>query len=281
MRKILITLATLITSLAILLALDLGRFDFQYVDAGGHALRMFIRGHGSPVVVFETGGRGSVGAPLEMWSLVQPAVSKFTTTVSYDRAGVGMSDPGPEPRDARQIARELHTALRNAGLFPPYVLVGHSFGGPLIRVYAGMFPDEVAGMVLVDPTQEEFINRNPSPAVRQGNIPDNDWREIQSSLAEAHDSRVPANVPVILITGMGPRVFPGYITEKQIQEYRAGHQLWLQFHSQWLAKIPNAQHIITYISGHNVPGTEPDLIIHAIRQIVVKEPQGDQPQLAK
>ncbi len=268
MRKILITFATLISSAAIILALDLGRFASQYVDAGGHPLRMRIRGHGGPVVVFEGGGRGSVGAPLEMWLYEQPAVSKFTTTVAYDRAGIGMSDPGPEPRDARQIARELHTALHNARLAPPYLLVGHSFGGPLNRVFAGMYPDEVAGLVLVDPTQEEFINRNPNPAVNKGDIPDSDWHQIQSSLAEAHESRVPANIPVVLITGMGPRVFPGFVTEKQIQEYRAIHELWLKFHEEWLKKVPNAQHIITENSGHDVPFAEPELIIRVIRQMV-------------
>jgi len=270
MRKILIAFATLISSVAIVLALDLGRFACQYVDVGGHSLRMRIRGHGGPVVVFEGGGRGSVGAPLEMWCELQPAVSKFTTTVTYDRAGIGMSDPGPEPRDARQIARELHTALHNAGLAPPYLLVGHSFGGPLNRVFAGMYPDEIAGMVLVDPTQEEFINRDPSPAARQGNNPDNDWKEAQSSLAEAHESRVPTNVPVVLITGMGPRVFPAYLSEKKIQEYKANHQLWLKFHVEWLKKVPNGQHIITENSGHDVVIREPELIINAIQRIVVQ-----------
>jgi pimeloyl-ACP methyl ester carboxylesterase len=211
-----------------------------------------------------------------MWCQVQPEVSQFTTTVSYDRAGIGMSDPGPEPRDARQIARELHTALCNARLAPPYLLVGHSFGGPLIRVFAGMYPDDIAGLVLVDPTQEEFINRDSSPAVNRGSIPDNDWNQIQSSLTEAHESRVPDKVPVVLITGIGPRTFPGYITAKQILEYRAMRQLWLKFHAEWLAKIPNAQHIVTDISGHNIPGTEPDLIIHAIRQMV--EPSNNPPR---
>ena len=268
MRKLLITFATLISSVAIVLALDLGRFACQYVDAGGHLLRMRIRGHGGPVVVFEGGGRGSVGAPLEMWCNEQPAVSQFTTTVTYDRAGIGLSEPGPEPRDARQVARELHTALHHARLAPPYLLVGHSFGGPLNRVFAGMYPDEIAGLVLVDPTQEEFINRNPNPAVNQGHIPDNDWKEIQSSLAEAHESRVPANVPVILITGMGPRVFPGYLSEKKIREYKSNHQLWLKFHQEWLNQVPNAQHIITGNSGHDVVISEPELVISAIRRIV-------------
>ena len=98
---------------------------------------------------------------------VQPEVSKLTRTVSYDRAGIGWSAPGPEPRDARQIAKELHIALGNAGLPPPFILVGHSFGGPFIRVFADIYPREVSGMVLVDPTQEEFIAWNQSRNTNQ------------------------------------------------------------------------------------------------------------------
>src|SRR5437764_928971 len=83
-----------------------------------------------PTLAFETGS----GGPLDAWMRVQPEVGEFTSTISYDRAGNGLSPRGPTPRDGRQIAIELHTALRNAGARPPYVLVGHSLGGPFIRV---------------------------------------------------------------------------------------------------------------------------------------------------
>jgi len=255
-----------VSGVAVVLGIDPGHFAFKYIDAGGHTLRMLFLGHGSPTVIFETGGRGSGGAPLEMWNKVQPAISKFTTTVAYDRAGVGLSAPGPDPRDARQIARELHTALQNAHARPPYILVGHSFGGPFIRVFAGMYPGEVCGMVLVDPTQEGFINAD--PAHNHDNIPDEDWRLIQAGLTEAHESPVPKGIPVVLITGIGPRIFPSFVTEKQIQRELKVHQKLLKFHTEWLATVPNSQHIITENSGHNVPVTEPELIIGAVRQIV-------------
>src|SRR5215468_5122692 len=114
MKKTLPLLAIIISVIAVVLAVDPGRFAFDHVDVGGHQLRMLIRGRGSPTVVFETGGSGDSGGPLEAWERVQPAVSKFTRTVTYDRAGIGFSPPGPKPRDARQIARELHIALQNA-----------------------------------------------------------------------------------------------------------------------------------------------------------------------
>jgi pimeloyl-ACP methyl ester carboxylesterase len=88
------------------------------------------------------------------WSLVQPALGQTTQVCVYDRAGMGWSDPGPQPRTPRQIARELHTLLHNAGIPGPYVLAGHSVGGKNVRMFALQYPDEVAGMVLVDARNE-------------------------------------------------------------------------------------------------------------------------------
>jgi pimeloyl-ACP methyl ester carboxylesterase len=268
--RILVAFATVLSCVAVVLALDLGRLRFRMVDAGGHALRMLIAGRGSPTVVFEAGGSGAAGGPLEAWQWVQPRVSQFATTVAYDRAGIGRSTPGPKPRDARQIARELHTALHNASLSPPYILVGHSFGGPLNRVFADLYPAEVGGLILVDPTQEEFINwnqaRDPNRAERQ----DEEWKEIQASLTQARQSRVPEGIPVILITAMGPRVFPKSMTEKQKEEFRAMKQMWLKFHNDWLNSLSNGEHVVTEKSGHGVPFEEPDLVVRAIRQVVEK-----------
>lgn len=268
LKKILVTLAALVSCLAIVLALDLGRFAFTRVEVGGHELRMLICGRGSPTVVFETGGSPAAGGPLECWELVQPAVSKFTRAVSYDRAGIGRSAPGPKPRDARQVARELHAALKAAHLPPPYLLVGHSFGGLLNRVFAGLYPDEVAGMVLLDPTQEEFINWNQARNPNQVERVDEEWKDIQASLAEAHESRVPPGVPVILITAMGPRVLPSFVTEKQKEDGKAIRPMWLKFHNEWISRIPNSQHLITENSGHGIPFEEPELVIHSIREMV-------------
>jgi pimeloyl-ACP methyl ester carboxylesterase len=270
MKRILVAFAAVLSCVAVVLALDLGRLRFRMVDAGGHALRMLIAGRGSPTVVFEAGGSGAAGGPLEAWQWVQPRVGQFATTVAYDRAGIGRSTPGPKPRDARQIARELHTALHNASLSPPYILVGHSFGGPLNRVFADLYPAEVGGLILVDPTQEEFINwsqaRDPNRAERQ----DEEWKEIQASLTQARQSRLPEGIPVVLITAMGPRVFPKSMTEKQKEEFRAMKQMWLKFHNDWLNSLSNGEHVVTEKSGHGVPFEEPDLVVRAIRQVVEK-----------
>jgi pimeloyl-ACP methyl ester carboxylesterase len=123
------------------------------VDIGGYRLHLNCAGRGKtgPTVVL-IAGSGDFSFD---WSLVQPGVSRFARVCSYDRAGLAWSDPGPTPRTMRQDAFELHTLLRAAGLKAPYVLVGHSIGGLIARVYGEQYPKEVAGMVLVDSTHED------------------------------------------------------------------------------------------------------------------------------
>jgi len=121
----------------------------KLVDVGGWRLHLNCTGEvrdSQPTVILEAG----VGDFSVEWSLVQPDVSKFARVCSYDRAGDGWSDLGPHPRTLRQIVYELHTLLDKGGVKPPLVLVGHSYGGWLVRLYASTYPAEVAGMVLVE-----------------------------------------------------------------------------------------------------------------------------------
>ena len=126
----------------------------QMVDVGGHRLHLYCVGEnveGSPTVVLEHG----LGATSAAWARVQPEIAQTTRVCAYDRAGMGWSDPGPEPRDAEHIATELHSLLQNAGIPGPYVLVGWSFGGLCMRMYAGKYPTEVSGMVLLDSSHHD------------------------------------------------------------------------------------------------------------------------------
>jgi pimeloyl-ACP methyl ester carboxylesterase len=258
-------LQVVISRVGALLGMATGRFAFKYVDAGGHRLRMLICGRGQPTVVFEAGGYPASGNPLEAWKRVQPEVSKFTSTISYDRAGIGLSASGPEPRDARQVARELHRALGNAGAQPPYLLVGSSFGGPLIRVFAGLFPAEVCGMVLVDPAQEAYYQWT---QIRDPHASNVEWRDFQASLAQAHESRVPEGIPVVLITATVLHALPIFLTARQKELFNEFMPMWLKFHAEWVEKVPSGKHIITNNSGHSVVFEEPELIIRVIRQMV-------------
>ena len=125
------------------------------VDVDGHQLHLIVSGQGSPTVVFES----ALGATCLTWALVQSEVAKFTTTVSYDRAGCGWSDQGPMPRSAEQILGELRLLLRRGSLEPPYLLVGHSYGGLTVRLFSHRYPDEVAGALLLDPADpDQWLN---------------------------------------------------------------------------------------------------------------------------
>ena len=127
----------------------------KLVDAGGHRLHIQCAGAGRPTVVLETGAL----AMSALWGGVQPRVAVHTRVCSYDRAGLGWSEPGPEPRDALHIASELRTLLRNAGETPAYVLVGHSFGGLLVRVYTDQYPEDVVGLLLLDSSHPDQVTR--------------------------------------------------------------------------------------------------------------------------
>ena len=126
----------------------------EMVDMGGYSLHLYCTGEGggAPTVVMDSGAGGSV---LD-WQLVQPEVAGFARVCTYDRGGAGWSKPGAQPRTSQQFVEELHTLLGNAGVQGPYVLVGHSLGGTNMQPYASQYPDEVAGMVLVDSALEDL-----------------------------------------------------------------------------------------------------------------------------
>jgi pimeloyl-ACP methyl ester carboxylesterase len=123
----------------------------KLIDIGGRRLHLYCTGQGEPTVILEA---GAGGFSLE-WALVQSEVARFARVVSYDRAGYAWSDPGPTPRTMQQIARELHDALARAEIKPPYVFVGHSYGGLVVRTFAELYPGDVVGMVLVDSSHED------------------------------------------------------------------------------------------------------------------------------
>ena len=120
----------------------------EMVAVSGHGMQLYCAGkaRGGPTVVMDSG----IGGGLLDWQTVQPKVAKFARVCSYDRSGLGWSESGPKPRTSPQIVKELHALLENAGVGGPYVLVGHSFWGANVQLYAAEYPKEVAGMVLVD-----------------------------------------------------------------------------------------------------------------------------------
>ncbi len=137
-------------------------------QAGTLRLNLYCTGQGRLTVVLEAGLADS----LESWQRLQPVMANFARVCSYDRAGYGTSDPGPMPRTSERIATELHAALQSAGEKPPFLLVGHSFGGFCVRVFNGKYPEHVAGIVLVDSTEEDQYRLLP-----QG------WRDVGAAMS--------------------------------------------------------------------------------------------------
>lgn len=129
----------------------------RLVDVGGHKMHIDCTGEGSPTVILDSG----LGDSYLSWRKVQPPIAKFTRVCSYDRAGLGYSDPSSQPRTSKVIAEELHALLRAASVSPPYVIVGHSMGGYDVRVYTSLYRNEIVGMVLVDASHPDQENRFP------------------------------------------------------------------------------------------------------------------------
>jgi pimeloyl-ACP methyl ester carboxylesterase len=135
----------------------------RLIDVGGFRLHLNCSGEGTPAVVLDA----ALGASSISWTLVQPEIARLTRVCSYDRAGFGWSDAGPRPRTAGRIAGELRALLDRGGVEPPFVLVGHSFGGLVMRIFARRYRTDVAGLVLVDPAHpEDWVRPAPKEQVR-------------------------------------------------------------------------------------------------------------------
>lgn len=136
----------------------------QMVEVDGHKLHLDCRGEGTPTVVLEAGmdPYGSIG-----WSRVHDALAAETRVCAYDRAGIAWSDPLPSPRDGRKIVEELHQLVEAAGIDRPFILAGHSMGGAYALVYANRYPDDLAGLALIESSHPDQFERLPA----MGQIP--------------------------------------------------------------------------------------------------------------
>jgi pimeloyl-ACP methyl ester carboxylesterase len=135
----------------------------RLIKVGGARLHLHEKGNGRPVVVLEAG----IGASSLSWAVVQPGIAAFTKVVSYDRAGLGWSASSRVPRSVTGMIGELRSLLSEAGAGPPYILVGHSFGGLLVQAYAALHLSEVAGLVLVDPVSAKAWASCPETELRR------------------------------------------------------------------------------------------------------------------
>ena len=173
-------------------------------DYPGTTLNLNCTGTGSPTVILDSG----LGLPAATWELVQRDVATFTRVCSYDRAGYGWSSELPMPRTSGAVARELHALLAASRESAPYVLVGHSFGGYNVRVYTSRYPTDVAGLVLVDASQEDADGAEPASMKKSD-------EELRATLIWQRTL-----APVLIRIGVARFVFPAVPLGKLSEETR-------------------------------------------------------------
>jgi pimeloyl-ACP methyl ester carboxylesterase len=212
-----------------------------------------------------------IGDRLEVWNDVVPAIARFTRVIGYDRAGLGKSEMGPEPRSFARIASELHTLLHRSNIAPPYILVGHSMGGANIRAFASLFRDEVAGMVFVDPLNENifrFIGEKEKEAeiARQDQVFNKasagqqaEWRllkgEALNNFPELGSFGKPPDLPMMLLVAGRDR--PPHWVKSVLDEY-----------GNWMMEASEGGLIVTPDSTHYIQSDDPSLVVSAIRRVV-------------
>ncbi len=295
-------------NLLVLVLLSLGVTSCQAVPTGrsaglieiggGRKIYLTCRGTGSPTVVLVSGLKGSA----EDWNITSKrrpsvfrSVAKFTRVCAYDRPGTPVgekpsrSDPVPQPVTARDAVSDLHALLEASGQPGPYVLVGHSYGGLVVRLYASLYPDNVAGMVLVDALSEGLQDaETPAewkiqrqlilgddresvalyPALERIN-PDRSFAQLRAArrlrpmplVVLSADRPWGPQIPALIADGTLPANVPpdfGYVTDRAQKRAQAK-----------LARlVPNAKHVTKTNSGHEIQKEQPQLVTKAIREVV-------------
>ena len=252
----------------------------QLVDVGGYRLDVVRAGHGSPIVVFEAG----LGDPLDDWAKIWPAIAKTTTVLVYSRAGLGRSDQptNPSDRSARREVGELHTLLTQLGLRPPYVMVPRSYGSILSRLYVSLWPNDVAGLVIVDGTHEQQVKRwgeidSTYPGAFRVFF-DSVLKTLPPAAAEAGETRETVriqglgtaeglaplpDIPIAVLTSMKSDPKAQYVNGTP-----RGHEVWRALHDEWFRRSRDGLHIETTHSGHAIQNDEPQLVIDAIHFVI-------------
>ena len=263
----------------------------ELVDVGGYRLHINCTGSGSPTVVIVAGA----GDWSTTWGgVVQPEVTKVTRVCTYDRAGLGWSEASPLSSDVAQFAKELHTLLQNANVPGPYVMVGHSLGGFVVRIFAHDYASEVAGVVLIDSMNPKQVSQSLSNSLAQ-------QYSLQAVLARFGIGRLLVKLPSIApsMPAGEEAYYPFYIRPGSLQasakEYRglpasAAEAAavktfgdlplivltaklndlpgWPEWQTELLQLSSNSQHLFAENSGHTIQRDEPQAAVAAILQMV-------------
>jgi len=234
------------------------------IDVGGFRLNLRCEGEGAPVVVLDSGAGDTLGT----WDWVVPEVKKLTRVCAYDRAGLGRSDRGPSPRTSERIVAELRQLLVRARVPPPYVLVGHSFGGLNVRLYAARNPLEVAGLVLVDATPEDYPGM---AASLHSGVELEKLRTARSVAPLAYGDELDAmaeSASSVRAATLAPELHVTVLTAVHRGDSPAFRTAWSALQRKMTESLPNGRQIIAERSDHYIQFDEPELVVGAIREQV-------------
>ncbi len=238
------------------------------IDIGDRGLYYSLAGSGKPTVILEAG----LGDHSVSWTHIQAEVARFTSVLTYDRANLGESDSAPTPRTCRDMVSDLSALLKNAGIKPPYVLVGHSFGGLIVRLFASQYPTGVTGMVLVDASHEdrtagfEKVLSNELIARNRAYLSDpsrnDEFVDRIPSEQQVRDARRIFDFPLVILSRGLPdppdAVWPSAALQQVEQE----------LHRDYLNLSAQSSLIIAEKSGHDIHKNQPELVIEAIRIVL-------------
>lgn len=267
----------------------------------GRNMHIYCTGTGAPTVVLENGlGDYSLSA----WSSVQPQIAEFARVCSYDRAGTGWSDVPRVPPMPTAMVDDLHALLGAAGEKPPFVLAGHSLGGPLVRHYAVHYPQEVAGLVLVDGSHEDQVERMKLPwwadyiypVFRGVNFLGIDRVLGGLGAADTVSQRslaltsMPTAMDNTMTIGQSLGTFMAEVKKDahdfgdlRITSLTAGrmsvpgmtpvqadsmHQTWVAMHKEIVSRTTRGQWILAEKSAHYIQRDEPELVINAVKAMI-------------
>lgn len=240
------------------------------IDVGGRKLHCCVYGSGSPTVVLVSG----LGAPQEYWNSVVPDLAAKTTVVTYDRAGVGKSELGDLPAHGEQSAKDLRALLDKLAVPGPYILVGHSYGGSVVRLFASMYPDGMGGLILEDTQHEDVLDelrrilkgkdlesfeQNVAAAFNSPEDPktEDDYRNITRE--QVRNSKPLPRIPLVVLTSAGrAKAMQPLFSDEAIEEIGRSD---LALNRKLAALIPGGRHIIVEGAGHNIHIDKPEALI--------------------
>jgi pimeloyl-ACP methyl ester carboxylesterase len=236
----------------------------RMIDVGGYELAIRCFGQNAPTVIFENGGfpvQDLFGAELS------DDVARELRVCTYDRAGTGESEAGPQPRDATQITRELALLLDAAGEVGPYVLVTWSAGALYTPLFAVEHPDDVAGYVFIDPRLAAYqLEVGIDPMIRQtaSAFPQPYVAELDAWDASAQEvldaGPLPAR-PLVVLTQGSPEGIAEFATQP------GGYALWRDSHAEFAASVPGGRHIVVDDASHRIWADNPEAVLEAIRSV--------------